>query len=110
MTAGPESEPRERKSREQKRGEAEQRNRRYRGTRDARRRFEAVESELEGLTARHEELLGLLADPGLYADKERFAAAMAGYAETKQRIETLEAEWVLLAEQIERTEAGDGSA
>ena len=104
-----ESQPKERKTREKKREEAELRNRRYRGTRDARRRCAAVESELLELGRRHEQLLAVLADADLYKDKERFSAAMAEYADVKRRLEALEAEWVALAEQIERADAEEGN-
>ena len=100
------TEPRERKSREQRREEAETRNRRYRGTRDARRRFQSVEAELADVGERLEQATMELADPELYGDKERFAATMATYTELKRRAAALEAEWVTLGEQIEEAEEG----
>jgi ATP-binding cassette subfamily F protein 3 len=93
--------PRSRKTREERREEAELRNRRYRGTRDARRRLEAVESELETVEERHAELLETLADGDLYRDKERFESAMGEYASLKRRLSELESEWVALSELIE---------
>jgi ATP-binding cassette subfamily F protein 3 len=96
--------PGERKSREQKRREAEDRNRRYRGTRDTRRRFAEVEAELTVVLARQEDLLALLADAELYKDGERFSQTMGEYAAVKRRLEALEEEWVVLAERIDRDE------
>jgi len=95
-----------RKSREEKRAEAEARNRRYRGTRDARRRLATVEKELAEVQSRHDELLTVLGDAGIYEDKQRFHEAMGEYAAVKRRLGDLEEEWIALGEQIERAEAG----
>jgi ATP-binding cassette subfamily F protein 3 len=103
-SADPE-EPRSRKSKEERRVEAETRNRLYRGTRDARRRLATVERELGTAQARHDELVTLLGDAELYEDKDRFTSAMGEYAVIKRRLADLEAEWIGLSEQIERTEA-----
>jgi ATP-binding cassette subfamily F protein 3 len=99
------AEPRERKSKDAKRAEAEARNRLYRGTKDAKRRLTSVERELAATTARHEELLGLLGDTSLYEDKERFGATMEEYAAVKRRLGDLEAEWLELSERIEQAES-----
>jgi ATP-binding cassette subfamily F protein 3 len=96
-----------RKTKEQKRAEAEERNRLYRATRDARRRLSAVDRELALAHARHDELADVLADDTTYADREAFEAAMREYAEVKSRLEGLEEEWVLLSETLERLEAGE---
>ena len=95
-----------RKSRDDKRAEAEARNRRYRGTRDARRRLTAIDTELAEVQARHDALLTVLGDVGIYEDKQRFDEAMGEYALVKRRLGDLEAEWIALGEQIERVEAG----
>jgi len=61
-----------------------------------------VEAELEVAQARHDELIELMAEPTLYADREAFDAAMAEYAELKSRLPGLEGEWIRLSEEIER--------
>jgi ATP-binding cassette subfamily F protein 3 len=96
------------KSKDERRAEAEARNRLYRGTRDARRRMASLEKELEALNARHEELLGLLADGDTYSDKELFDTTMAEYTTVKRRLEALESEWLAVGEQLESIE-GAGS-
>jgi ATP-binding cassette subfamily F protein 3 len=100
------SEPASRKSREQKREEAEARNRRYRGTRDARRRIASIEAEVADVGERLTAVTTALAEPELYSDKERFSATMGEYTELKRRSAALEAEWVMLADEIERAEEG----
>ncbi len=102
----PEAAPRQRKSKEEKRAEAERRNRLYRGTKDARRRLESVEAELASAQERHDALLAELADPALYAEKERFEESMGSYQSVKRRLSELEAEWVALSEAIEEAESG----
>ncbi|MDO8847935.1 MAG: ABC-F family ATP-binding cassette domain-containing protein [Coriobacteriia bacterium] len=99
-------EPRERRSKDAKRAEAETRNRLYRGTKDAKRRLASVDRELSTVNVRHEELLAVLADTALYEDKERFTAAMEEYASVKGRLAALEAEWLDLSERIEALQAG----
>lgn len=102
-------EPRTRKSKDERRIEAEARNRLYRGTRDARRRLGAVEKEMANAQAAHDGLLEVLADTELYQDKDRFSTAMAEYASAKGRLTALEEEWIALSEQIERLEAQEGA-
>lgn len=102
-------EPRMRKSKDERRAQAEARNRLYRGTRDARRRLGAVEKEMADAQAAHDGLLEVLADTELYQDKDRFSAAMAEYASAKGRLTALEEEWIALSEQIERLEAQEGA-
>ncbi len=93
------------KTKEQKRAEAEARNRAYRVTKDRKVRLAVVEGELESAQARHDELVELMADPGLYADPAAFEAAMAEYADLKSRLPGLESEWIALSEEIERLSA-----
>lgn len=97
------------KTKEQKRAEAEARNRAYRATREAKKRFEVVDRELTVAQARHDELIALMAEPEFYSDKLRFDAALAEYAEIKKRIPALEEEWMSLSEEIERIEQASGA-
>lgn len=89
------------KSKEQKRAEAEARNRVYRKLKDERKRVAELEKQIEIDDARHEELVTLMADEALYADQERFEAAMTEYSELKARMTANEAEWLDLSATIE---------
>ncbi len=89
------------KTKEQKRAEAEARNRAYRLLKKERIRLAEVEAQMEADDARHAELMELMADESLYADKERFDACLAEYNELKVRMPKLEAEWLELSATIE---------
>ena len=105
----PEAEIREggKKTREQRRAEAEARaalNRRLKTTKD---RLKKVERELESKRARYDELMALMASEDLYADQEAFSSALAEYNGLKQQLPALEDEWLVLSETIEEeTERG----
>jgi ATP-binding cassette subfamily F protein 3 len=92
------------KTKEQKRAEAEARNRAYRAGRGGKARLAEVEVELAEAQARHDALVELMAQPELYLDQSAFDAALAEYNDVKARIPSLEAEWVSLTEEIERAE------
>ena len=89
------------KSKEQKRAEAEARNRVYRKLKDERKRLAELEAQMEIDDERHEALVTLMADETLYADQERFEAAMTEYNELKARMTANEAEWLELSATIE---------
>ena len=89
------------KTKEQKRAEAEARNRAYRLLKKERARLAEVAPQMEADDARHAELMELMADESLYADKERFDACLAEYNELKARMPKLEAEWLELSATIE---------
>ena len=89
------------KTKEQKRAEAEARNRAYRMLKKERARLAEVEAQMEVDDARHAELLELMADESLYADKARFEECLAEYNELKVRMPKLEAEWLELSATIE---------
>ncbi len=93
------------KTKEQKRAEADARNRAYRATKDGRSRLQAVEKELAQAQARHDELVEAMADPDIYADKGVFDKALAEYTELKKRLPGLEEEWLTLSEEIQRLES-----
>ena len=93
------------KTREQRRAEAEARsalNKRLKKTRD---RLNKVDRDLEKKRARYQELMELMASEELYADQERFNAALAEYNELKKAIPTLEDEWLELSTTIEEETA-----
>ena len=93
------------KSREDKRAEAEARNKAYRTTRKVKNRLAQVEKDLAGLTARAEELEHALADPDHYAQGGTFPDMLSEYADVKERIGALEPEWLSLAEELEHMDA-----
>lgn len=92
------------KTKEQKRAEAEARNRAYQSTRDHKKRFKQVDAELSAAQARHDELVEAMAAPDFYSDKAVFDVALAEYAGLKKSIPALEEEWIRLSEEIERLE------
>ncbi len=95
------------KTREQRRAEAEARaalNRKLKKTKD---RLKRVERELESKRARYDELMALMASEDLYADQDAFSSALGEYNELKQQLPALEDEWLDLSTTIEEeTERG----
>ncbi len=94
------------KTKEQKRAEAEARNRAYRTGKAARSGLAVVEAEIAELQARHDALVELMAQPELYSDQAAFDAALAEYTDVKSRIPGLESEWITLADEVERAARG----
>jgi ATP-binding cassette, subfamily F, member 3 len=94
-----------RKSKGQKRAEAETRNRAYRATRENRVRLADLEGRIAVGQKRHDELVSLMADPSFYDEPDGFSAAMKEYAELKSSLADMEREWVDLADRIEEAEA-----
>ncbi len=89
------------KTKEQKRAEAEARNRIYRALKKERARIADLEEQMDRDDKREKELVALMADETLYADKNRFAEAMTEYNELKKRVSDNEAEWLELSAKIE---------
>ena len=94
------------KTKDQKRVEAEARNRAYRASRSHRDRLDAAEAAMNTLQVRHDELVKLLGDPTFYESKADFDKAMAEYAQVKPALAAAEREWIEAAEEVERVEAG----
>ena len=92
------------KTREQRRAEAEERNRRNRALKAERDRLREVEAALEPAQARLAELETLMADQDLYNDAKRFDECMSEYAALSKKVPALEQEWLELTERLE--EAG----
>jgi len=90
-----------RKSSDQRREEAERRNRLHRATKDLRRRLEVVERDLGKAEAEVAELTRVLADPAAYDDPEKVKALVARHGEAKDRAAVLFEEWMQLETQIE---------
>ncbi|MDM8299838.1 ABC-F family ATP-binding cassette domain-containing protein [Collinsella tanakaei] len=93
------------KTREQRRAEAEARtalNKRLKKTKE---RLKTVETQLEQKRDRYDGLMELMASEELYADQEKFSAALAEYNSLKQEIPALEDEWLELSTTIEEETA-----
>lgn len=89
------------KTREQRRAEAEERNRRNRALKKERNRLRQVEAALEPAQERLRELETLMADEGLYNDAKRFDECMSEYAALSKTVPALETEWLELTEKLE---------
>lgn len=89
------------KTREQRRAEAEERNRRSRALRETKKRLDEVEAALTPAHKRYDELMTLMADEALYNDQQKFDECMAEYQALSKKIPALEAEWLELSEKME---------
>ncbi|WP_165060671.1 ABC-F family ATP-binding cassette domain-containing protein [Adlercreutzia sp. ZJ154] len=89
------------KTKEQKRMEAEARNRAHAATKEIRKKIAALDSRLAQYSARMAELLELMADPDFYMKEQGAADAIAEHADLKRKIESAEADWFELNEQLE---------
>ena len=89
------------KTKEQKRREAEARNRAYAALKNHRKRIAELDRQLERDNARMKELLGLMADPDFYINEAESSDAIAEHGKLKARIAAAEEEWFLLNEELE---------
>ena len=89
------------KTREQRRAEAEERQRRSKALRKTRERLQQVEAALEPAHKRYDELMTLMASEELYNDSKRFNQCMEEYNALSKKIPALEAEWLELSEAME---------
>ena len=89
------------KTKEQRRAEAEERNRRSRALRETKKRLDKVEAALTPAHKRYDELMTLMADEALYNDPQKFDECMAEYQALSKKIPALEAEWLELSEKME---------
>ena len=97
--------PQGKKTREQKRAEAEARAALNKKLKSTRNRLKTVEADLEKKNARYDELMELMASDELYADPDRFNEALGEYNKLKQLIPALEEEWLELQSTIEEETA-----
>ena len=93
------------KTKDQKRAEAEARNKAYRSTKGRKERLSALDAELATAQARHDELVDLMARPETYSTPAAFDAAIAEYNALKAKLPRLEEEWIAVSEEIERLSA-----
>lgn len=97
------------KTKEQKRREAEARNRAYAVLKNHRKRIAELDAQMERDNARMEEILGLLADPDFYLNEDASSDVIAEHATLKKRIAQAEEEWFLLTEELEAEMARQAS-
>ena len=89
------------KTKEQKRREAEARNRAYAALKNHRKRIAELDKQMERDNARIHELLELMADPNFYINEDESSDAIAEHATLKQRLARAEEEWLVLNEELE---------
>ncbi len=89
------------KSKEQKRREAEARNRAYAALKNHRKRIAQLDEQMERDNKRMEELLALMADPDFYINEDASSDAIAEHAKLKKRLSDAEEEWFMLTEELE---------
>ena len=89
------------KTKEQKRREAEARNRAYAALKNHRKRIAELDRQLERDNARMKELLEFMADPDFYINEAESSDAIAEHGKLKARIAAAEEEWFLLNEELE---------
>ena len=94
-----------RKSADQKREEAERRNRLHRETKQLRTRLNKVEKALGAAEAEVAELTRTLADPQIYDDPVKVKEVVARHGAAKDRAAALFEEWAELESQMERVVA-----
>ena len=89
------------KTKEQKRREAEARNRAYAALKDQRRRIAQLEAQMDADNARMAEIMALLSDPDFYVNEDSTSDVVAEHARLKQRLAQTEEEWMTLTEELE---------
>lgn len=98
------------KTKEQKRREAEARNRAYAALKNHRKRIAELDRQMERDNARMEELLALMADPNFYVNEDASSDAIAEHGKLKARLAAAEEEWFLLTEELEEEMAKQAEA
>jgi len=92
-----------RKTKEQKRAEAEARNRLYREKNPLKEKLTRIESEIAEAERDFQNLTTALADPELYQDKKRFFETVDAHARAQRKVEELTAEWEQLSAATEQS-------
>ena len=95
---------------EQKRREAEARNRAYAALKNHRKRIAELDRQMERDNARMAELLELMADPDFYVNEDASSDAVAEHTKLKQRLSAAEEEWFMLTEELEEEMAKQAEA
>ena len=89
------------KTKDQKRKEAEARNRAYAALKNHRKRIEQLDRQMAQDSERMDELMALMADPSFYTNEDASSDAIAEHAKLKQRLTAAEEEWFMLTEELE---------
>jgi ATP-binding cassette subfamily F protein 3 len=89
------------KTKEQKRREAEARNRAYAALKNQRKRLAQLDKQLEADNKRMEELMAILSDPNFYTSEDNTTDVITEHAQLKKRIAQEEDEWIELSEELE---------
>jgi ATP-binding cassette subfamily F protein 3 len=89
------------KTKDQKRKEAEARNKAYAALKHHRKRLAQLDAQLEVDNKRMAELLALMSDPNFYTNEDDTSDAVAEHAQLKKRIGSAEEEWFILSEELE---------
>ncbi|GJQ62336.1 MAG: ABC transporter ATP-binding protein [Melioribacteraceae bacterium] len=89
---------------EQKRVEAELRQKRYKSTKDLKKSIEEIELKISKAEEEKDEIETQLADDSLYRDAEKAKSINADYAKIKARLEQLYANWAEISEKLETIE------
>ncbi len=89
------------KSKEQKRREAETRNRMYAALKVYRKRVAELDVQLERDNKRADEILEIMSDSNFYTNEDATSDVIAEYGKLKNRIKEAEEEWLKLNEKIE---------
>lgn len=89
------------RTKEQRRAEAEERNRLYRAKKDFVERLAVCEKEIADVEARKEEINGLLCSPEVLADSQRIQSLMIELKEKEETLKKLYEEWEELSIKIE---------
>jgi ATP-binding cassette subfamily F protein 3 len=97
-----------RKTKEQKRLEAEARNAFYRKTKDLQKQLETSEAAIEIMSKQTDELTELMADESFYAQQDKFQEAVAQYAELKKDLAVQEELWLSASERLAEIAAESG--
>ncbi len=89
------------KTKEQKRAEAEARNRRHAATKDLRKKIDRLDADLAKWNLRMAEIMELMSDPGFYTNEDASTDVIAEHGRLKAKIDSAEEEWLELNSQLE---------
>lgn len=89
------------KSKEQKRAEAEARNRAYAALKGHKKRIAELDVQIDKDQKRLQEIMTLLADPAFYTSEDAGSDVIAEHARLKSRLKAAEDEWLVLNEELE---------
>lgn len=91
---------------EQKRIEAEQRNKKYALTKDLKKKISDLEKKIAALEIKEKELENLLLDPSIYGDHQKIMELNGEYQKVKQSLKAKVKEWEEVSLSLEEVERG----